>query len=463
MVKWCGFSPPKLSRGVLDRRSHAHPGFAKKSIVLTFPSSWYRSRRYVHFDLPLGESQATKYVQDSSKVASHSFYPLISFNITSAGLKRSGTDNSFEKSIKNRRINYSAHLDAHIYSYYGHQLLAAYEARIRSHGLEKCVLAFRRLGKSNIDFALEAFKEIKDMGDCVVFAFDFSKFFDTLNHKYLKSQWANVLGKLCLPPDHYTVFKSLSRYSYIDREKLYECLGFSKTSIKKARLRRFCTPKEFRDTVRPSRLMVKNCANYGIPQGTPISAVLSNIYMLEFDSWAKRKVEESGGVYKRYCDDILFIMPLTTDRILFQQAVDREAKRIHLELNMTKTEVCQFLSAAPIPPDKKPLQYLGFTFDGESILLRSSALARYSQRMKRGVRNAASAANTINTIRSKRGADPRGIFTKQLYARYSHHGRRNFITYALKAAKIMKSESIRRQLRSHWTRLRSEIQKYDHS
>lgn len=45
----------------------------------------------------------------------------------------------------------------------------------------------------------------------------------------------------------------------------------------------------------------------GIPQGTPISALLSNIYMVDFDLKAKEIIDRLGGKYYRYCDDMLFI------------------------------------------------------------------------------------------------------------------------------------------------------------
>lgn len=428
---------------------------------MTARPPWYRPRRYIHFDVPQSDKQVTEFLADKNNVERHSFYPLISFNVTSAGLKKSKTGSTFEKSAKTRRINYSAHLDAHIYSYYAYQLSTHYESRIHSEGLENCILAFRQLGKSNIDFALQAFQEIKSMGNCVVFAFDFKQFFDSLNHKYLKLQWANLLGEDKLPSDHYSVYKSLSRYACIDREELYKILGYSKTSVRKARLQRLCLPRIFRSVVRPSRLIIAYIKDYGIPQGTPISTILSNIYMLQFDAWALKLSNHLGGIYKRYCDDMLFILPSGINQHDFLHSINDQVSNIHLRLNDAKSEVCEFEELKPLAADKKPLQYLGFIFNGESILLRSSALARYSQRMKRGVRNAARGAKSVNAIRAKRGASDRKIFKKKLYARYSHHGRRNFVTYAYKAAAIMNSESIKRQIRTHWGRLRAEINKYD--
>jgi retron-type reverse transcriptase len=47
----------------------------------------------------------------------------------------------------------------------------------------------------------------------------------------------------------------------------------------------------------------------GIPQGSPISALLSNIYMFSFDKHMKNYVDSIGGKYFRYCDDMLLIVP----------------------------------------------------------------------------------------------------------------------------------------------------------
>lgn len=46
---------------------------------------------------------------------------------------------------------------------------------------------------------------------------------------------------------------------------------------------------------------------YGIPQGSSMSALLSNIYMIPFDLKIKKLAEEVGGMYRRYSDDIIFV------------------------------------------------------------------------------------------------------------------------------------------------------------
>jgi hypothetical protein len=49
------------------------------------------------------------------------------------------------------------------------------------------------------------------------------------------------------------------------------------------------------------------------------------------------------------------------------------------------------------------------------------------------------------------------MFLKKLYKQYSYLGRRNFISYGYRAARIMDSPSINKQLKPHWNRLRERI------
>jgi len=44
---------------------------------------------------------------------------------------------------------------------------------------------------------------------------------------------------------------------------------------------------------------------YGIPQGSALSALLSNIYLVDFDEYMFKLGQTIGFIYRRYCDDIL--------------------------------------------------------------------------------------------------------------------------------------------------------------
>ncbi len=418
---------------------------------------WFRSRKYLHFDSPIGYKQALQIVSNPLSVAQHSFYPLITYQLSSEKIKRDRDTGLLLKKSKERPIAYAAHVDSHIYSYYVLQLNQFYETEIKRRAVDSSVLAFRSLGKSNIDFAADAFKEIKRRGNCSAVALDVTGFFDNLDHEYLKRMWCAILDAPILPDDHYAIFKSLTKYAMAEREALYDRLQISRHNPKRDRFR-ICEPREFREIIRAEGLIEFNKTKKGIPQGTPISAFLSNVYMLDFDELMCQEMEQMGGKYYRYCDDMLFIVP-TEKRDEIADYVKQNIQNIHIDINTDKTELRTFEVRSGIQFSAKPLQYLGFTYDGSRILIRSAALARYSERMKRGVRFAKATMRKRNESRLNRGENERALFKKKLYGRYSHLGKSNFLRYGYRAANKMDSLAIKKQLKPLWARLQKEIEK----
>lgn len=124
--------------------------------------------------------------------------------------------------------------------------------------------------------------------------------------------------------------------------------------------------------------------------------------MLDFDIEMRDYAQERGGHYYRYCDDMLFIVPTKYNKTLAGDVAQR-IKHLKVELNTKKTEIRDFIYKDSTLVANMPLQYLGFIFDGSNILLRSSSLARYSERMKRGVRLAKATMDSKNRIRENKG------------------------------------------------------------
>jgi len=419
---------------------------------------WYRSRNYLHFDPPVGFNQAAKIVTNPSRVSSHAFYPLISYQITTQKLRRDPETKLLKKNPKPRDIAYASHLDSYVYSYYAWRLGILYEDELKVRKIDDHVLAFRTLGKSNIDFAANAFESIRSKGNCSAVAMDIKGFFDNLDHEHLKSNWALILKDVKLPSDHYAVFKSLTRFSTVDKVKLFAALGISKNNPRFGR-RRICSAKEFREKVRGAGLISQNKKARGIPQGTPISALLSNIYMIEFDELMCRRMSSIGGDYFRYCDDVLFIVPTEKRDVIAGEVQEEIFKLGGLSINPDKTERRTFIIESGVQRADKPLQYLGFTFDGQRALIRSAALARYSERVKRGVRMAKSTMRKRNAARLIRGEEQKPLFKRKIYQRYSHLGKRNFLRYGYRAAERFSSDSIKKQLKPLWSRLQKALEK----
>jgi hypothetical protein len=420
---------------------------------------WFRPRGYPHFDYKLNKDHRksiTNIVTNPARVASHSFYPFIRY----AKIKyKTKFDNETKKTFTDRtgkrQICYAAHLDAQIYSYYSQLLTEKYEVRLNSLGLSDNVVAFRRLydftrnePKCNIHIANDAFNQIKVIGQCRAYAFDIEKFFDSLSPKVLKQRWADLLNEKYLPADHYNLWKSLTNFAFVDREALYEKLNIADGSSIK-HLPRLCEPKVFRETVREKHRLIQHQPR-GIPQGSPISAVLANIYMLQFDEVIASEIKKRGGSYFRYCDDILLIIPgaVESEDAGVAAFVKDALDQISLSVNKGKTEIAAFNNhGGTVKCESRPIQYLGFLFDGQNIYLRPSSLSRYQRKVKAALSLARRTQKKYNKIRVRKELSPRPLYLKKIYSSYSHVSPKTFPAYGMKARDIMGSDTIRKQLK----------------
>jgi hypothetical protein len=339
----------------------------------------FKPRTYLHFDLPLSAKRAAEVVTNSAKVASHAFYPFLGFTMETIKISKDD-QGKVQKRKKPREIKIASHQDAAIYGYYAHVLSEHYEVQLQRENLGDCVRAFRKVanGGTNIDFAAEVFNFTDNHRPCVALAFDIEGFFDNLDHDLLKQAWKRTLGVGRLSADHFAVFSALTRYCWVSRNEAFKALGISKhnpkaltagTSGGKSKRRRMCTAVEFRTKIRGQGLLKPNpTPKKGIPQGSPISALLSNIYMLDFDLIVETAVKSIGGLYRRYCDDIMVIVPPEHEERL-RNLVHQEIQRVRLTINDQKTDRAAFPADHGEAADSA-IQYLGFTYNGKTKLLR---------------------------------------------------------------------------------------------
>ena len=90
--------------------------------------------------------------------------------------------------------------------------------------------------------------------DLTVICLDITKFFDNLNHSVLKREWQKLLDVGRLPNHHYSVFKSLTNFSYVEMSDIlneYKELKAPHISLLKQRsIGSFCkNAKEFRERI----------------------------------------------------------------------------------------------------------------------------------------------------------------------------------------------------------------------
>ena len=414
-----------------------------------------------------------------SLLGKHAFRPLISYEMNVRRFKGFDEDGVSQVSHKNRLICKAAHKDSQIYAWYAF-VLENYYAQLRQDvNIDDCVLAYRSGKGCNIHMANEAFEEVKKRNSCSVIAIDISGFFDNIAHKKLKEKWCQVLGKDSLPEDHYKVFKAITRFSRVDQKQCLDALGLTEKDLKNS-TKRLCSDKDFQEKIckrgqEEESLIILNADgknkngsinwnDYGIPQGTPISAVLSNIFMIDFDIQMQNLSEDIGAIYWRYSDDILVICD-QCDEGKVEEYVERLVVQQgeKLKINSTKTEVARFeiaknnkFSCSVRKEDGTwktgRMQYLGFYFDGTRKMLRHQTIARYQRKMKYAVRNARRTAFKFKKDK---------IRSKSLYRDLTDIGSRSMPAYAKRAAKELGDQTTIKQLKTHRQKLTAYIKEQD--
>jgi RNA-directed DNA polymerase len=394
---------------------------------------WFKHRGYRHLDRPVPDSFAEQ-VQEPAFVARHAFSPLIHFIKKSKRYKRAQKQTAW----KERDIMFASHRDACIFSYYSAQLDTALEAAYLRDELDANVIAYRKLGKGNDTFSADAYRYAVAHAPSIILAFDVTDFFGSLDHKLLKRRLKAKLEAVELPAGWYQVFKAVTRYHYIPSEALKADEVFG-PRYKIRGPQPIATIAEVKS--RGIKIHSPTHPGRGIPQGTPISATMSNLYLYDFDLQMLRYAREIGAFYRRYSDDILFICPQ-------ESAADAEGKirellvQDKLTISEAKTEKTLFDPASE-EGRKHAAQYLGFAFSPAGAMIRASSVSRRWRKMRGAIKRKRRAANAVQ-------ADG-GTFklsTRKLRQQFSPTGGRNFSSYARRAAATFGSgETIVRQVR----------------
>lgn len=391
------------------------------------------TKPYAHFDLRVSLSMPSirKYVMDRAKVVTHSFYPFIHFEKKNSRYGKKGPK-------KPRELYYCSHLDRCVYQRYAFLLNYQYNIWACENNIDDVAIAYRdNLGKNNIDFAKDAFDAIRSFPQCFILVGDFTNFFDNLEHQYLKKMMCEVLGVERLPQDYFSVFKNITRFSSWDWKDIVKAAG---ENIAERGVRKKINSKETVLTKeqfqKNKKDIKKNISGVGVPQGSPISAVLSNIYMIKFDKDIKRYVTSKGGIYMRYSDDFIIVLPYERDAEIadFTSYIFSyvESMKGLIDLQKEKTSCYTYKDEVIYEGDQpSSINYLGFLFDGKNIRIRPRAITKYYYRMRRK-------AHTIG-LSNWTSSKGRRISAKELYSIYSRNDeKQTFIDYGRKAKGILK-------------------------
>lgn len=474
---------------------------------------WFKLKRYPHIGMPVDGASVRKvvgYIMNSDNITHHQFRPLIRRTVITYPHRRPADNGTKRRQRKPRPLTFASHLDANIYAYYAYRLQQQYEKFVSKEGLENVVVAYRKIqcadghgNKCNIHIANDVFTYAKaELGagrEVAIITFDIKGFFDNLDHRIIKRTWKQTMGYNDMPCDVYAVYKSVTNYCYVQERAIFELFknrilcrkndNIVERPVKKLCYLRdhdavsYCTTDGIR-LMKQHGLLDQNKNKIGIPQGLPISAVLANVYMRDFDIKLNHYIKAAGGVYKRYSDDIVVVCPISIAKDC-KAFVMKSIGDVNLEIEERKTNLFEIhlVHGTPICfhetlSDRKPVEYLGFAFDGQRVLLKNSGLCRYYNKMRKDKRRHKRWTIAINNDTNGR------LFTNQIVKRFTLAGAKrhhilirnsdgilvqsdkkafgNYLTYAYKAAYIMNELGIKRQLRRNLHKVKKNIAEIKH-
>lgn len=424
----------------------------------------YKDKYYTHLDVKKHHKDYQQRVQNINWVSRYGFYPFIHFKMDCS--KYTFIENG-KKDIKpkERDIYYAAHIDRFIYEYYGNRLNNRYNEYMKSNGISRVSTAYRNCtpGKCNIDFAKEVFEYIVKCESAYIFVGDFSQFFDNLDHKYLKEKIKCVINEESLDAADYAIYKNITKFTYIEADDIESEKGLLRRDMRG--MDKYFETDEFHEFKK--NYLRKNLKDYQIPQGSSISAVYANVYMIDFDKKINDFITSQKGMYRRYCDDIIIVLPMTQEDVKGKN--EEIAKFIYstrdgipnLELNEDKTEHFFYDNGIieKIKGKSNLINYLGFTFDGKTVRIRDKSLFKFYCRAYRKIKKVKE-----NTDEKSFNAGKKAIYHSYTHlgaSKYSEdHG--NFLTYAYKADEIFSQSklvvsNIRNQVKKHWYKIDSKL------
>jgi hypothetical protein len=471
-----------------DKNGHVKQVYLKKGYIHLDNRIWLPDS--IDFVKKLFKNKLIHFNKKTNRVEWHSFKPFIKFLIKTPRYKFQKDDGVYDLETKIRPICIASHLDSLIFSFYSYVLSNKYEDFLYKNKIEEFPIAYRTSsefkGKCNIQFSKEVFDYIKEKGECVVLSLDIKGYFDNINHDILKKSIINIIGEK-LPDDLYRIFKVLTQYSYINKSSILKKYNNS-SKRSKLNISSFLelipglTDSEKFIQLKKDKLITLNSnkgliKKSGIPQGSGLSAVLSNIYLSDFDLYVSLLCKGNAIFYRRYCDDLIVVCDELQYKSIQESLIQKIKDDFYLTIQSEKVEITEFkinskgiirsFNKSKIIVDDemgslkkehyyyKSLQYLGFEFNGKDIFVRSSSLSRYFRKLKGRINK------TISMAYGRHGSG-NIVWKQQLFHRYTHLGKRNFLKYVYDASKNIytnslgdekngfDSKAIQKQLRRHF-------------
>ena len=217
-----------------------------------------------------------------------------------------------------------------------------------------------RPDRSIFDAVIQIKSSITDKKLYIV-QYDFSKYFDSIDHNYINKIINNKHMFLLTTAERAVVSEFLT-HRYASRNDYVK--------------------KEFQTRSK------------GVPQGSSLSLILSNVAAHELD----KDLETANGRFVRFADDVLAIAYSYDDALRITELFSDHCERSGIKINYEKSPGIQRLDGAPGIPSRtffvhegegdkiigcNEFDYLGHKFRHNQVLLSSKALLRIKRRLSR--------------------------------------------------------------------------------
>ncbi|MGB6128887.1 MAG: reverse transcriptase domain-containing protein [Psychrilyobacter sp.] len=276
------------------------------------PSYWETDKKFNPF-----------YVYSNKKAIARSIAKKLKYN----EYKPNSTEKIYKqkKDGSKREISIYQIPDAAVSNYFYKRLLNKNKHRFSS-------FSYAYRDDRNVHFAIQDIAiELKKNSRIFVAEFDFSKFFDTINHSFLLSQ--------------------------LDEN------GFLITKEEKEIIKSFLNDDK------------------GIPQGTSLSLFLANVVCWRLD----RELEDAGLRFARFADDTLIWSKDYTKILKTIEIMNDFSKLAGVEINYKKSEGISLLTSSEIPSEfvksKESIEFLGYQISSKYIGIKEDSILKIKDRI----------------------------------------------------------------------------------
>lgn len=189
--------------------------------------------------------------------------------------------------------------------------------------------------------------------------------------------------------------------------------------------------------------------------------------MLDFDQNLFDKVDAIEGFYQRYSDDLIIICKQSYEdeiiKTLRELIADKNIANLEIQPQKTKTYRFENIDSKFIGFEidettktqnlTKTLEYLGFSFDGQKVLIKTSGYSKFYRSMIKSFKKSASLAKNSKNPDKK-------IFKGRLFKRFTHRGSKRKLKY--RASKEDKTKYVKTK-EFNWGNYLSYIEKANYT